>query len=331
MTEIYLLDDLKKLEAFLTSQKDMDGFREKIFSEFLNYADYKNVSDWNKAVRLCESLAIIGWGEHEPLEAIRGVFFNGNPETSFRNKFGECRFVEAIWSKRVAGFTMEQDRTTYHFSPNQQDKKQTKLWEYETKEDIQDLKIESQQNWIPKNPIRIVRGVSNCYEKSKKAIESIEKDLQNDLNLKMQPEKYGNAINQIYIKHSHSYYDNDWCKTNFIIADEKLKLKHKDFYPNLLKIFSKSEIEKNGYFLRNRFEFGPLKSDTGRIKIDIHIEKEFSELSNQEQKEKFVEYVLIALKTTSDKLKKKKLNYNFDLMLEDFIKISNEWKSKNYG
>lgn len=328
MTEIYNIDNLEELKLFLENQSNTDRLREELFADFLRYADYKNVSEWNKAVKLCESLAIIGWGKHEPLEAIRGMFFNGNPETSFRNKFGECRFVEAIWSKRTAGFTMEQDRTSYYFSPDQEDEKQTKPWQYEVKEDIQDLKIDSQRNWIPKNPIRLVRGISNCYENSKTVIESIENDLQKELNLNMQPEKYGNAINQIYIHHSHSYYDNNSCKTNHIIADEKLQLKKKDFYPHLLKMFPADEIEKNGYYLRNRFEFGPFKSNTGRVKIDIHFEKQFSELSYQEQKEKFSEHVSTALNTIVGKLKKKKLAYNFDLMFEDFSKLINEWKTK---
>ena len=124
MTEIYTIDDLKDLKLFLESQSNKDKLRENLFAEFLRYADYKNVSEWNKAVRLSESLAIIGWGNYEPLEALRGMYFNGNPMTFFLNKFGECRFVDAIWSKRTTGFTMEQGRTSYHFSPNQIDKKQ---------------------------------------------------------------------------------------------------------------------------------------------------------------------------------------------------------------
>ncbi|GHV01936.1 hypothetical protein AGMMS49521_2970 [Campylobacterota bacterium] len=57
--------------------------REKLFDEFLRYAEYKNASEWNRAVRLCECLAIIGWGTHEALQAGRGKFYNGNPETAF--------------------------------------------------------------------------------------------------------------------------------------------------------------------------------------------------------------------------------------------------------
>ena len=328
MNEIYKIDDLKSLETFLRSQKEIGQLREMLFTEFLIYADYKNVTEWNKAVRICESLAIIGWGKYEALEAVRGMFFNGNPETTFRNKFGAPRFVGAIWSKRVTGFTMENGRTAYNASPDQIDEKQSLLREYQVKEDIQDLKIKSQRNWIPKNPILIGRGIANCYENSKAVLESIDKDLLSALNLKMQPEKYGTALNRIMIRHSHSYYDHDCCKCNIIIADEKLKLKRKDCESTLLTMFSEQEINKNGYYLQNRFEFGPFRLDTGKVNIVIRFEREFSQLSHSQQKEKFSEYLLMAVQTIVDKLKKKKLDYNFDLMLEDFVIIVNDWKVK---
>jgi hypothetical protein len=330
MTEIYQIDDLKKLEVFLKSVKDADKLRKMLFKEFLKYADYKNVTDWNKAVKLCESLAIIGWGNYEPIEALKGKYFNGNPMTFFINKFGECRFVDAIWSKRTTGYTMEEGRTSYHFSPNQIDNKQTLLWNYETKEYIQDVKFKSQSNWIPKNPIWFERTISNCYENSKEVIESIKKDLQFDLNEKMRPEKYGNTINRIVINHCHSFYDNANCKENFLITESEIKLSSQKAWEDLHKMFPKSEIKKHGYLLRNRFEYGPFRSDTGRINITIYLERAFSRLSHQEQKEKFSEYVLIGLNTLISKLKKKKVNYDFDLMLEDFSIIIEKWKTKKH-
>lgn len=327
MNEIYNISDLKELKLFLESQNNNDELREILFAAFLQYANYKNVAEWNKAVRLCESLAIIGWGKYEPLEALKGMYFNGNPTTFFVNKFGECRFVDAIWSKRKTGFTMEQGRTSYHFSPNQTDKKQTIFWDDETAEDIQDIKIESQRNWTPKCPIWFRKGISNCYENSKSFLESIDKELQPLLKEKMQPERYGSAINRIIINHSHSYYDNANCKSNYVIIESEKQLTSQKAWEELHKMYPKREISENGYYLRNRFAFGPFRTDTGKVNIDIHFEKAFSELSYQEQKEKFTEYALTALNTFRDKLNKKKLDYHFDPMLEDFTKLINEWKS----
>ena len=49
-----------------------------LYAQFLEnidekkYADYKSVSEWDKAMRLCECFAVIGWGNYEPVEALRG-------------------------------------------------------------------------------------------------------------------------------------------------------------------------------------------------------------------------------------------------------------------
>lgn len=324
MTEIYQIETLEELEKFLV-QQETERIRESLYTEFIKYSDYKNVSEWNKAVRLCESLAIIGWGEKEPVEAVKGMFFNGNPQTTFYNKDRQPRYVSAIWSSRTTGFTMEQGRTDYHESPDVTTKK-TILWDYPTVEEIENLKLDNQRNWIPKNPIIVGQTIGNCYENSKALIESIKNELQPKLDSEMQIGKYGKSINRIVFVLSMSYYDNDSCKTNYIIADENLKLKQKDFYPALLKMFPKKEIDDNGYYLRNRYEYGNFQSNTGTIKTEINLEREFSEMTLEDQKTKLAEYILTALLTITDKLKKKKIQYDFDLMLEDFQKIISDWK-----
>ena len=55
--------------------------REILYLEFLKYTTYSGAGKWNRAVRLCECLAVTGWGDHEALETVCGVYFNGNPET----------------------------------------------------------------------------------------------------------------------------------------------------------------------------------------------------------------------------------------------------------
>lgn len=326
MNSIYQLETLEDLQKHLC-QQNTGIFREELFIEFLKYADYKNVSEWNKAVKICECLAIMGWGNYEPLEAVRTVFYNGSPLTMFRNKFGEARFVDAIWSKRKNGLTMESGRTSYHASLDWPDKSAL-LSDYPVKEDIQDLKLENQRNWIPKSPVLITRMIGNCYKNSKLVLDSIDHELQPQLELKMRPELYGNSIDEIVIIGSYSFFDNSGCKTNYIVADEKMKLKSNDFYANLLKIYSKEEIDKNGYFLRNRFDFGTFRADTGKIKTTIYFEKELGEMSFIEQKIKISGHVSEALKTIIDKLKKKKLNYDFDTMFLDFQEILTDWKQK---
>lgn len=330
---LLVAEDLKKVKEILLEQKNILKLREALFSEFLIYADYKCVSDWNKAVRLCECLAIIGWGKYEALEALKGKFFNGNPETYFLTKNGEARFVCAIWSKRVTGYTMEAGRTSYFESPNQLDDKKELISEYPTVEHIEDLKFESQRNWIPKFPIYFRQSTGNCYKNSAPVLYSIDKELQEMLNEKMQPENYGSVINYITINHHHSHdVENSYplyninCKTNYIISNQEQKLSRDEARAKLEKMFSKKEIEENQYYLRNRLEYGPFRSTTGKMNIDIYFEKEFAMLDYQQQKQKFTAYVLLGLNNAIEMLKKKKLDYNFDLMQHDFTQIINEWK-----
>ena len=117
MDEILAPQSLDELRVLVES-KVGPRLRKQLAKEFLRSCLYKNAEQWNRAVRLCETLTIAGWGDLEPVEATRGMFFNGNPETTFFNKFSETRFVDAIWSKRKAGLTMEQGRTSYHYSPD---------------------------------------------------------------------------------------------------------------------------------------------------------------------------------------------------------------------
>lgn len=324
MKEIFEINELDKLKAYLL-KKDIEPMRKQLFALFLQYADYKNADEWNKAVRICECLAIVGWGDYEAVEAVKGVFFNGNPQTAFRNKSGEYRFVDAIWSQRKDGLAMEQGRSSYHHSPDLKDKP-TLLWDYPVEEDIRNTKLEKQRNWIAKNPLLITQGISNCYESSKPVIERIENDLQRQLDEKMQPEKYGTAINRIVFHCSYSYFDNDYCKTNFIISENDKKLSPQKAREELDKMYPKKEIEQNGYYLRNRYEYGSFKADSGLIKVNIHFEKELGDKSIEEQKTFILEHITTALKNLVEKLKKKKLDYDFELMLNDFEEIVENWK-----
>lgn len=63
------------------------------------------------------------------------------------------------------------------------------------------------------------------------------------------------------------------------------------------------------------------------MNIQIYFEKDFAMLKHTEQKRKFKEYALEAMHKTISKLKNKNLDYNFDSMNNDFIKIINEWEA----
>ncbi|MCM1036813.1 MAG: hypothetical protein NC406_05740 [Bacteroides sp.] len=322
MKTIFEPAGLAELRAYLSAGADDNELREQLYSRFLKYSQYHNAQEWNAAVRLCEALAIIGWGEHEPVEAVRGVYFNGNPETYFINRNAKPRFFDAVWSRRKDGFVIDYGLSFFHGSAENPSEKPIRLSRQAG--EAQDIPLCSQRNWVPKNPIRIVRGIANCYETSKPLIEDIDQKLIPKLNQGMRPELYGAAINAIVLNISFSFYDDDHCKTNYIIADESLKLKKKDFYPRLLELFSEKDIDANGYYLRNRFAFGPFRPDTGTARVNIFFEKEFSQLSTHEQKQLFGAYLIQAVEQVATRLARK-INYGFPQMIDDLKSILDSW------
>lgn len=320
--EVYDLDELQSLREYLSGFSDVERLRTELLSAFMDYRDYRNADEWNRAVRLCECLAIVGWGDREPLEAVRGAYFNGNPNTYFINRDSRPRFLDAVWSRRTDGVAIDFSRSVWHAGPDGSDC--GRRVSDDNIGEACDVRLMSQRNWIAKNPILITRGLANCYENSRPVIESMEKELMPELNRSMRPELYGNAIDRIVLNCSFSFYDDYHCKTNYIIADESLKLKQKDFYPVLLTMFTEKEIDDNGYYLRNRFTYGPFRTDTGTARIVIVFEKEFSELSQPKQKQLLCDYLFHAVRQFA-KRSGKKVRYDFDLMISDFSAILCRW------
>ncbi len=326
MDAIFELNRIEDLREYLSSKANVDELCKLLLEKFMIYSQYRNVQEWNAAVRICEALAIIGWGAHEPVEAIRGIYFNGNPETYFINRYNKPRFLDAVWAKRKNGFAIDYELSFLHGSQDNPLAKPTRS--YKQIGQVQDIPLYSQRNWISKSPIRIIRGLANCYESSKPMIDSIENKLIPKLSRAMRPELYGTAIDTIRLNLSFSFFDNDHCKTNYIIADESMKLKKKDFYPKLLEMYSEKEIEDNGYYLRNRFTYSPFRSDTGTTRVTIVFEKEFSLLPIQEQKQLFCVYLIQAVEHVAKRLEGKK-DYNFSLMIADFKSILDYWLKNN--
>ena len=325
MKKVFEIERLADLREYLSAKADVEALRMQLFAGFQKYSQYRNAREWNAAVRICEALAVIGWGQHEPVEAIRGIYVNGNPETYFINRYSKPRCLDAVWSKRKDGLAIDYEISSFYGTPEAPLESPVRM--KKRLGEVQDVKLCSQRNWIPKNPVRIIRGIANCYESSQKLVDSIENDLIPELNRKMRPELYGAALDSIIICLSFSFYDHYYCKTNYIIADESLKLKSKDLYPKLLEMYSEKEIVDNGYFLRKRFTYGPFRSDTGTARVTIVLEKEFSQMSIPGQKQKLSEYLVQALENMERRLERK-IIYDFPLMISDFRSILYSWRDK---
>lgn len=144
-------------------------------------------------------------------------------------------------------------------------------------------------------PIEIVRTLDNCYPGSRAVLDSITNSLNPRLEDELRPRLYGTAVRRIVINTAMGFYDDYHCKTNYIIADETQKLRVAEYYPTLLTMYDEDEIEREGLFLRPRYQIGPLRKDTGIVYVTIVFEKAFSFLPEKEQKRLMSEYFLTSV------------------------------------
>ena len=173
-------------------------------------------------------------------------------------------------------------------------------------------------------PIQIVRTLDNCYPGSRALLDSITDELNPRLQRDLLPERYGcDTLRQIEINTAMSFYDDFHCKTNYVIADEALRLRPSEFYGALLSMYSEQEIEREGLFLRPRFQIGPLSKRTGMLYVTIVFEKAFSMLPQREQKQQMSEYFLSAVARIAKR--QRKLAYDFPLLLADFRRVLEWW------
>ncbi len=112
------LDSLDELERFVHSQPERP-LRKVLLKLFDERAEYRHARDWAEAVRICEALAILGWGERERIDAICERE-EGQWCTQFLAANGDYRFLNGNWTKRKAGFQLHNPE--YYASPDRPDK-----------------------------------------------------------------------------------------------------------------------------------------------------------------------------------------------------------------
>ncbi|MFI5937621.1 hypothetical protein [Actinoplanes sp. NPDC051494] len=79
-----------------------------LLAEFDRLRDYRTASGWNELVRVCEALAVAGWGDRAPVEAVAERWIDGSFYTELRDQ--RFRVVDGSahrWSRRGGGFVRE--------------------------------------------------------------------------------------------------------------------------------------------------------------------------------------------------------------------------------
>lgn len=82
----------------------------ELLAVFDRYQGYRSAGQWNELVRVCEALAVVGWGEREPVEAFAERWINGSFYTQLRNRqFEIVGGSERRWSRHGTTFTLTGD------------------------------------------------------------------------------------------------------------------------------------------------------------------------------------------------------------------------------
>ena len=298
MNEIYKLETIDELKKYINAVS-VDKLRTSLLTEFNQLVNYKNIKEWNELVRVCEALSITGWGNNEPFEATADKWVNGAFYTELRNKFFEQKLEwSKQWSKQKETFVIyepDADKTDYGIST-----------------------FASQRNKLAKSPIRWSR--SGNYQSSVQPLVDSLEILRNKIVRETRPELYGDAFSYIGIKLNFSHHD-----------DESPSIRYEYFYdendvPEELK-GTKNPGGTPAYYIRPRLDIGKLstKSDELKLVVTRHFTKAFGYLDLSEQKEILLSDFLEIIDILAGKLKKKKINYNTELLKQDTTKIFSEW------
>ncbi|PXX45181.1 hypothetical protein [Undibacterium pigrum] len=185
------LEDLAQyLSAFAVKE-----LRTRLFDELKQHVEYEDADQWAVAVRLCESLAIVGWGELERVDAVS--HFNGDCwNTRFINGKNQSRFREGSWSKRKAGWVLR--NPSYHLSPDLPDTPGHDWQRYASVDfpAVACASLPSQRNYQAQMPV--IMGMYGSDNPSCLAMNEIRLALMAQLYESMRPAQYGENLEYFY-------------------------------------------------------------------------------------------------------------------------------------
>lgn len=289
MNEIYNIENLKELSLYLSKQ-NKETARNWLINQFDKLYHYSNIKEWNELVRVCESLKMTGWGDREPLEAKAKRWINGSYYTSLMNQYFETK-DEQGWSKLKDSYVLENGvDLTYYVG----------------------YKFQTQRNLLPKSPIRWHK--SGNFQKSVQPLyESLDK-LRDLVVHELRPEEYGDSLSYIGISMHFSHHD-----------DENRTVRHEYFH-------CENEVPvgfEGKYYIRPQYKWGRLVNQDGvyHIKVERYFSRSFGELPLLEQKKIIVGDFLYYMQYVSDKLQKKKVEYDCSLLKEDLGKVLMKWEN----
>ena len=290
LNDLYQFETLEQLIARIQEEPLLDSLRQALFVEYDRYFHYANIEQWNKLVRVCEALRVVGWAEREPVEAIAEKWINGSYYSSLRTRtLTTIEGTSKGWSKRGNSFVIDEghDLANYGISA-----------------------LATQRNPLPKNPIRLVS--SGNYQRSAQPFVDILEELRERLDRDMRQEIYGDGFGYLGIYCWFSHHD-----------DPSPSVRHEYFH-------TEQDVPPDfaaGYYIRPRLQVSKLAKRGGQLKLEItrHFTRQEGELPLETQKEMFKRDLMEIIAILDEKLKKKKTPYRTDLVIADLGVVLAKW------
>lgn len=272
--------------------------RPALLAEYDRLFRYRNIEEWNALVRVCEALALVGWGERRPVEALAERWVNGSWYTTLRTREFEKLSghgntgddTEAEWAKRGNSFVLRGG------------------------DDLLDRGIEAfaSQRWpLPKNPVRLTRRVANHQKSATAFVESLSA-LSKRLNRELSADRYGEGFDYVEVACVFSNHD-----------DEHTTVRGEYFHD--AKDVPQGLTTR--HYVRPRLSLGKLvqKQDLWHWRVDRHFTRAEGELPLAEQQRLFGEDLLSIAETLKQRLAKKKLRYDVARLRFDLERLLESW------
>lgn len=291
---IYETETLEQLSDVIQTAPVKDELRELLIAEYHRLFHYANIKQWNELVRVCEALAVAGWGASmTPVEAVADKWINGSYYTKLRTRtFEQIKDSCKGWSKQQGSFVIHEGNDNIDYGI---------------------ASFASQRNLLPKNPLRLVR--SGNYQLSAQPFIDSLSELRRALDEHMRQELYGASFSYIGIHCHFSHHD-----------DAERTLQYEYFH-------EQNDVPdgfEQGYYIRPKFAVGKLASRKGELKLEVtrHFTRAEGELPLSEQQQLFRADMFVIVDLLEEKLLKKKLSYRVDLLRQDLIDILEKWTTK---
>jgi|GEM_PF-3196130 len=276
LKQIAAQTSLESLEAYLKSLRNTAQVRRTLLDELAKVVEYDNADEWAAAVRICEALAIVGWGDRERVDAISR--FNGDCwETYFVNGSDEYRFRFGGWTKRKAGWVLVNPE--YYASPDFPDVP-SKSWEEFARckfPAVKCPKLLSQRNCQKQMPF--VMGVCGDFGPVSQCVESLQRELVAQLMRSMRPAEYGDALEHFYFE-LHCPYPG--ATRSYGLKIGAWNAKQRAFYCDLFfddDFAGLTRARQQAYFIDNlnaaidalesKFKQRRIDYDIGRFRADV--------------------------------------------------------------